>query len=248
MNDLTFCNVPEHLVLEANANLCRWPNPHVTWGITDLVPGLSEEQLREAVVWGFDQWKAVCGVTHEEVQTAAAAKVLIGSRRIDGPSGVLAEAELPCGNVRQTRLWFDTGDSWVTGWSPGARQIVIAAVAWHELGHSLGIGHAPQNSPNVMAPVYNPAVRTAGAWDVQQATLRYGPPALQPPTTTPPPKPPPVPPLPPGGSVMEFVRMLTWLLSQPWFLEILRKFTERQALVADEAAMLAAFKEVVNSQ
>ena len=155
------------------AAIAAWPDGVVTWTLVDEVAGLTYEQLQTACVWAGRQWNLTWGgVRFDYTDTARNARLLVGSRRIDGPGSVLAECELPNGS-RQIRMWFDTGDDWTASFTPLQRQIILPDVTWHEWGHALGIDHAPAGSPNIMAPIYNPKTTKAGPWDLQQAKVRY---------------------------------------------------------------------------
>lgn len=242
MTPTRICALPDHILQSA---VCAWPDKDVTWTLVALIPGVSEEAMHEAVSWGFSQWEKVCGIKARYIETARTARVLVGSRRIDGSGRILAECELPCG-MDQVRLWFDVGEQWLTDMSSRERGIILHDVAWHELGHALGLGHAPQGSNNVMAPVYNPAVDNAGSWDRAESTMRYGPPI---PVVVPPPViPTPIPS--PGGNPVDFKTvfgLLISLLSQPWFQEFLTKLASKPSLRADGSGpTLEEFQAALN--
>lgn len=242
------CNCKEH-VLAALA-LSTWPDTDITWTITDLVPGMTEAELRRACGWGLAQWAKVCGVRPREVTDASQAKILVTCRRIDGGGGVLAECELPQQGSRRVRLWLDVGETWSTE-IPSLRAIILADVLWHEFGHALGINHAPQGSANVMAPVYNPAVKSAGSFDISESQRRYGRPVVEPPTS-----PQPVPTPQPGGNGMggllgflakigplltqlaPLIELFTKLSSDPNFKTLLdalsKAFANKQTITVDE--------------
>jgi len=179
-----FCQTKEQDFL----GVSQWPDGDIPWTITALIPGVTLEQMKEDIAWGYALWARNFGIKPRYVSDAREARVLIGTRRIDGPSGVLAEAELPSGS-RQVRMWFDVGDSWTSQFDDGTRRIITKLVGVHEGGHTLGFGHAPSGSPNILAPIYNSKQRTAGPWDIAQGRSRYGNPVISEPEPTPTPSP-----------------------------------------------------------
>ena len=201
-----FCLCPQH-VLET-AHLSQWPDPDLPWTLVDLVPGLSEEELQAAMTWALDQWAKVCGIKPRYVTRSRDARLLVGSRRIDGNGGVLAECQLPQGGMKQVRMWFDVLDQWTDDIDQQTRSIIVQLVGWHEAGHAIGLGHAPQGSPNIMAPTYSPRQLTAGVWDRSETVRRYGPPRPTAPPSTPTPSPA------PSGGLMGNIGLIISLLAK----------------------------------
>ena len=178
--------------------ISQWPDGDLPWTITDLLPGMTLEEMKADLAWGYDVWAKMCGIRPRYTSNASEARVLIGTRSIDGPSKVLAETELPNGQ-RQVRMWLDTGEQWKSTFDDGSNRIILQLVGCHEEGHSIGFGHSP-DKPEIMAPYYNSAQRTPGPWDIQQGTMRYGRSVIVSPPVTPtqPPAPGPAP-RPTGG-------------------------------------------------
>jgi hypothetical protein len=239
----TFCGTRESEL--DKAFIAQWPDGDVTWALVGLPPRVTEDELRNAVTFGMAKWAKVCKVQPREVTSARSARVLVTARSIDGPGSILAECELPGGQA-QVRLWLDTNEEWSTQ-IPAVRAIIMADVLWHELGHALGIGHAPQGSANIMAPIYNPAVMVPGPWDIEQAQERYGRPDVVP--TPPVPQPTPVPPAPtPGGFDMGsfFMNLIlnalkSWLAKaiadgtlQKFIEDLLKKFQSGQITTVEQ--------------
>lgn len=231
--------------------ISQWPDTHLPWTITDLVPGLSESLMRESAAWAMRQWSLICGVEPVYEVDARKARILMTCRRIDKAGGVLAECELPQTGSRQCRLWLDVYDQWTE--MDAQRGVYLPLVLWHELGHGIGISHAPQGSPNIMAPIYNPKLRKSGTWDISQATQRYGRSVTPMPPIEPTiPVTPSRPATPAGGGIMGGLGTLVDILTKikplldlwndPAFQEVLAKiiriFGNKTALSADDVQAL----------
>ena len=191
LEPLRFCRVPDHV---AQDRVCKWPDNDVGWAVHATVPGFTEDEFIETAFAVYRTLASACGIKPRMVQERMA-RVVLDVRSIDGDSGVLAESELPCGNVRQCHQWYDVGERWL---KQGAKQkgIYLYLVILHETMHALGIGHAPQGVRAVIAPFYDPALVDLTPYDVQQLTIRYGLPAAPLPPVIPPVIPPvPLPPV-----------------------------------------------------
>ncbi len=179
-----FCSQPD--VMPIGTNVCKWQTQTITWSV---LQSLDRVPMVEAATEALRRIAAVCGVSHVYQPNNPSAMIVLGTRRIDGSLGVLAESELPCGGVRQCRQWYDTGDSWAVFDGPGqSNQIDIVRVMTHELCHAHGVNHI--GSGNLMAPTYSPTIITPQKGDIAELQARYGPPVATPPPTVPPSAPP----------------------------------------------------------
>ena len=179
INAPRICGLPDVLPLAMDAqNPCRWPDGNITYFVNDAFPGLTENETWEVFDWALGAWAAVAGITPSRASDPNSARIIAFVRRLDGPNGVLAQSELPCGGIRRARQEYDSAESW-------NRTVQARLVALHELGHALGIGHI--SSGNVMAPIYNGSLNKPQAGDIAELKARYGPPiVVVPPTPQPP--------------------------------------------------------------
>lgn len=192
LDGLIVCSHPERL----GTDQCYWPRGTiVTWHQSCQFPGLSAAQTEADVLRGIMLWSQICGVEFRRVQSESQARLAISSQKIDGPMGVLGETQLPCHRNPASQCWMHLDDR-----EPWNQQIDLAAVVCHEMGHGIGLGHAPQGSANVMAPIYRAGVGF-GPWDKAQSIQRYG--QAKPATPQPPIGPPVTPP--PAGEPTPFV-------------------------------------------
>lgn len=174
----SWCGVSETLSNRATNNICKWPSGvTLRWSVVAGLPGWPTSSLIECYESAFAAWSAVSAVRFDFTPNDKTANIAVGSRRIDGQAGVLAEAELPCGSVSassQLGVWFDTGDHWVISNNPPSGKMDLLRVAIHEFGHSLGIGHNIDGQINsIMDPTVS-HIRTLQNWCISQVVMRYG--------------------------------------------------------------------------
>jgi hypothetical protein len=180
-----FCNVPQHEMGGMGAGVCQWPiGMTVKYSVLDPLPGFDKDSFFDLMKEAITPWDEVSGVVTQATKNPAEANILIGVRRIDGPQGVLAEAELPCGNVNertQLRVWGDSSDQWIVAENPPSGRVDVIRVYRHEFGHSFGIGHNQDGVKNALMDPYVSDIRTLQEWDIAQQVLRYGEDILPPP-------------------------------------------------------------------
>ena len=176
---MDFCKVPDLAIRSANSRICHWPRGQkVTWTLAMGVGRFSRDQLVDIYRAAWSSWESVCGIRTEYVSSTTSANVVVTARSIDGDGGILAEAQLPCGPVNsrtQLGVWFDLSEEWILAQAMPNQMVDLLRVAAHEFGHSIGIGHAPRSSNNLMAPTVS-QIRQPQDWDIAEAARRYGPP------------------------------------------------------------------------
>jgi hypothetical protein len=129
----------------------------------------------------FASWSAVADITFVQVADGggdiglgAAGHIRICGAFIDGSSSTLASAVYPAtaGNAQSFPISgdivFDSGESGF--WT----QTSFLAVAAHEIGHSIGLGHTTVDG-SLMEPIYDPDVSAPQADDIAGAQAIYGP-------------------------------------------------------------------------
>lgn len=184
-----FCRLPAHLLGEREGQLCQWPRDHVvTWHVNPAGGQLPDDEIVMTFGVAWAAWQEVSGLRARQVQRPQGANCVIDFGRIDGPFGILAWAELPCGSASNTRLRsrFDSGDRWAICDQCPSGKIDLLRVAIHEIGHLIGLGHEQDPSvPSIMDPSLSD-VRSLQPWEIGQAVDRYGPAGGEPPPPEPP--------------------------------------------------------------
>jgi hypothetical protein len=175
----------------AEARDTKWGKKRLAWFVASDLPSVLHDALRGTVKLALGNWALVCDLTFTEAAGAESADILVTTGTIDGPSGVLAWSELPPSSPCHQR--YDTGENWTTDAHGQQGPIDLLAVITHETGHALGLQHAPQGTPDLMAPFYSPTIRTPQPGDIARMQALYGKPTVNPPDV-------PAPPLPGGGS------------------------------------------------
>lgn len=159
---LYFCGCAPEQLNRARARVMRWSQKReLKWAIADRIAGITVEQQIDDTAWSLQQWSEASNgfFAFQRIDNAAQADIVLTTRRIDRPGGVLAEMQLPPGDDRQLVGWMDTSERWG---QPGFYRATI----FHEIGHAMGLDHIT-NALAVMNPTLNMALKGLQAADVQ---------------------------------------------------------------------------------
>ena len=164
------CGLPD-FNLTSGDSPCKWPHANITYYSELKLPGMTDEQVQLAYDTAFAQWAAVCNIDPVRVAAVGQANIYARSGKgravnLDDRGGTLAWSELPCGVTEKMQLdqMFDEAEDWSFD--------MAVAVICHELGHALGLAHLGRG--NLMAPYYNPSVRTPQQGDIEEMVALYG--------------------------------------------------------------------------
>nr|CCC86590.3 mmp protein [Schmidtea mediterranea] len=143
----------------------KWLKKDLTWKIKSYPSkGLNRPQVRAIMTRAFNLWAKHVDINYtEETGYYNDADIIIefGSKEhgdsipFDGPNYVLAHAFYPIGSSsppysRSGDAHFDDDEFWVEQGRDGRN---LLAVAVHELGHSMGLGHSASETA-IMYPFY----------------------------------------------------------------------------------------------
>ena len=126
-----------------------------------------EEQITKAA----KAWMKVCGIKLTKASLSQA-DIVITWADLDGRGRTLGQAYQPASGEDMSACGGPCGDIMID-WSEPWVELFFYAVFLHELGHAIGIPHAPtEDGSNVLEAIYTGKVEL-GPWDIEQAVLRY---------------------------------------------------------------------------
>lgn len=159
-----------------------WTFGDAATGLAGTAPYANASAYSQIVRTAFDFWEGVTGIDFFEVATRTA-DILVGWGTIDGAGSTLGTANwryysYANGNaIDEARVRFDSAESWDL--SGGVHD--FQAVALHEIGHALGLGHS-DDPASLMYPFLT-RDSAPSAQDLAAAREIYGVPASRPAAT-----------------------------------------------------------------
>jgi hypothetical protein len=173
----------------------QWPRAirKLLWSFNFSKLGkLSDMDCKDAATEWFKGFSDCCDRLFEYTPDPTKANILYTKTTLDGRSGVLADMQIPVGNLTPASQLigrFDDSEAWGLGEDLPLGQIDFFGTGYHETGHALGSGHEPASIklPSLMAPIYDPRIRVLQEIDKQEMVRRYGAPVSPPPVPTGPP-------------------------------------------------------------
>lgn len=185
---MQFCGVSE--AFGDGSGQVKLPTNRVTFAVVGSLPGIPAADLEAACMEAWQRWARVIGITvdkHPNPKTDTTQIVTVA--HLGGPSGVLADQQLPFGRGANLRMRIDSSEKWTISDNPGQGMINLLAVLTHENGHCLGLHHiSAEGDADLMNPTYSPTIFLPQEDDVSYGRKLYGPPlapAVPPPSNLP---------------------------------------------------------------
>jgi hypothetical protein len=182
--EIHYCGVKEEFRLDGK--LYPIPSPDWTWWLEGRIAGWSDGKTESVLQSAFSAWSKVCKHRPKQAVTKASANVLVKVTTIDGPLGILADAELYTGQ-KQQRMRLDMEQFVEVFGVPERNTIGLAHVGAHEWGHIIGFPHLDDDgTPDLMNKRYNPQIWEPQADEASIAMKMFGPAELAPSPEPPP--------------------------------------------------------------
>jgi hypothetical protein len=173
MTDPCRCGLPDQMA----DTLAMWPMKRVSF-MSRLRLGLSNAGAIFAQA--AQQWNDCSGIELFAASSANQANIVADdhSNPRDGfgqRGGVLADSGVPFNARQDTQIpqRYDIAEAW--------DDLMLLAVACHELGHAIGIVHL--SAGNLMQPIFDRRITKPQAGDIAEVVRRYGPPKPKVPPT-----------------------------------------------------------------
>lgn len=141
-----------------------------------VVPGyLSRRAVLREVKEALDMWSEVTGVvfSRADAPDGAVLELLWDDHTdsndfiFDGPGGTLAKTD-------GWTVTFDSAERWaLRGREQSPNAFALFPVLLHEIGHVLGLAHAPGHADEVMSPYYEPDREALTPGDIERAHALY---------------------------------------------------------------------------
>lgn len=161
------CELPEGL---------RWTSGGATYFYDDTDQPKFDFDPSEQIDKAAQMWMSICGVKLQKARSAREADIVITWADIDGIGRTLGMTYQPASGEDMAACGGPCGDILMDG-AEKWNQRFFLAVFIHELGHAIGIPHAPvlnnKAAQNIMEAYYT-ALIVFGPWDIAQAVKRYG--------------------------------------------------------------------------
>ncbi len=146
---IRFCRNPEQFGDGTAAFTLRTKRPK--WFLVNDLPWMPRPRLESVIQEASDGWDAVADVHASRASTQAEADWIFTTAQMDGPMGVLADAQLPSPGLRQQVCRIDIAEQ--------ALADVLVVILRHEIGHLWGLQHfSSAPPPELMEPKLNKAI------------------------------------------------------------------------------------------
>ena len=167
-----------------NAGDLKWgdttlgtPSGTITWSVDygdalNFAPGYSQADFDAALISAFDAWENVASIDFQMVPFGDPADVVVGAASLGGAAGIAEytfDGNPGLSEIFSGTVTFNSDLTWTPYGQPGG--VDFFAVALHEIGHIIGLGHV-----NDTSEIMNPVIYAddLGSGDIAGAQFLYG--------------------------------------------------------------------------
>ena len=167
-----------------NAGDLKWgdttlgtPSGTITWSVDygdalNFAPGYSQADFDAALISAFDAWENVASIDFQMVPFGDPADVVVGAASLGGAAGIAEytfDGNPGLSEIFSGTVTFNSDLTWTPYGQPGG--VDFYAVALHEIGHIIGLGHV-----NDTSEIMNPVIYAddLGSGDIAGAQYLYG--------------------------------------------------------------------------
>lgn len=158
------------------SGVITWSFAQFNWGGYEFDAVITDPAYQQVIRDALALWKSVAQLDFAEVSDSASTMLRFGWDYIDGAYGTVGEASWSATSgdgisysISSAEIRFDTAEVWSVRAESGVN---FFAVAVHEIGHALGLGHVDDPS-QIMNPMLTD-LRTLGPGDITGIQVLYG--------------------------------------------------------------------------